>query len=80
MAARRTSNRPLQTKAQRNEVHGRAYAYARGLLGSPGEGDPNEPLGSPPYSRIEGMTISQRSWRDGYEAALRDVRQGKRKP
>lgn len=67
---------PLQTKEQRDKMRGRAFAYARGLLiDSEAMG-----VGRPPFSHIDGETIAQRAWADGYTAALRDVRKGKVTP
>ena len=76
MTVRKLTNRPLQTNKQRDNMRGRAYSYARGLLIT----GLDAIIGSPPYSRIDGQTIAQRAWSDGYEAALRDVRAGKRSP
>lgn len=62
MAARKVSG----------EIAGRAYAYARTLLTTPGNNGP--------FSRIVVQTIAQDSWKAGYKAALRDKRKGRRTP
>lgn len=66
-------NAPLQTAEQRGKMRGRAFSYARGLLLDPEAMG----VGRPPFSHIDGETIAQRSWVDGYTAALRDVRKSK---
>ena len=68
--------KPLQTKKQRDQMRGRAFAYARmQLLDSEAMG-----IGRAPFSHIDAETIAQQSWADGYVAALRDVRNGKVTP
>jgi len=76
MTARRLNTRPLQSRAQRDETRGRAFAYARGLLANNLEAL----IGSPPFSRLDAQTIAQWAWQAGYEAALYDMRRGKRTP
>lgn len=66
----------LQTKEQRSKMAGRAFAYARGLLLDPEAMG----IGKSPFSHIDAETIAQRAWKDGYVAALRDVRKGKVTP
>jgi hypothetical protein len=70
MPVRKTSNRPLQTKEQRNKTYAKGFAYAHGIL-SNGLG-PDLP--GPPFSTIVARTLMQRAWYDAYRAALRDVR------
>lgn len=71
---RKITRRPLQTDAQVGEMMGRAFrATLFAMSRTPA-------LGSAPYSRISAQTLGQALWSAGYEAALQDVRDGKRRP
>lgn len=76
MTARKVLTRPLQTAKQRDEMRGRAWAYARGQL----RDTEAMGIGRAPFSHIDAESIAQWAWADGYKAALKDVRKGKKTP